>query len=455
MKIDVKYLRKAMLIAIPIMIQNGITNFVSMLDNIMIGQIGTEQMSAVAIINQLMFVFNLCIFGGLSGIGIFTAQYAGKKDNDGIRYTFRLSLMLGILLTVVGTLIFFTHGNSLIQLYLHADASITDTSKTLAYALDYLQCMLWGIIAFAITQAYASVLRSCGETIAPMVSGIIAVLVNLIGNYILIFGKMGMPAMGVKGAAIATVLSRYVELGYLVLHTHSHPTTHPYVSTVYTSLHIPKGLLKQCIIKGSPLLLNEALWSSGQAVLSQNYSLRGLSVVAGLNIAQTINNVFNIGFIAMGSAIGIVIGQEIGTGRLGTVKKHANELAFFTVILCIGIGSLLFLSSGIFPGIYRTSQDIRDIATDIIRISALFMPVYAYCNASYFTIRSGGKTMITFIFDCGYTWLLSIPTAYFLINYTTLPFLTVFISVQILELIKGIISFFLIQKGFWIVNLTQ
>ncbi len=184
-------------VAVPIMIQNGITNFVNLLDNIMVGQIGTEQMSGVAIVNQLMFVFNICIFGGVSGAGIFTAQYHGCGDHKGVRDTFRIKLLICFAITAAGMIIFFFQGKQLISLYLHDAGETGSLEATLGYADKYLRVMMIELIPFAVIQAYSGTLRETGETMLPMKAGIAAVLVNLMLNYILIFGKFGAPALGV------------------------------------------------------------------------------------------------------------------------------------------------------------------------------------------------------------------------------------------------------------------
>ena len=442
-------------IAIPIMIQNGITNFVSMLDNIMVGQIGTNAMSSVAIVNQLMFVFNLCIFGGLAGIGIFTAQFYGRRNHDGVRSTFRLMVMAALILSLAGILVFRFFGPGLIGLYLHEDGSTASISETLTLAEGYMAVMMIGMIPFAFTQVYSSTLRSTNETVVPMRAGIVAVLVNLIGNYILIYGKFGFPQMGVTGAATATVLSRFVELLLVGAWTHTHPDRNPFIVGAYSSFHVPAALTKQCLIKGMPLLANEFLWSASQATLSQTYSYRGLSVIAAFNISQTVGNVFNIAFIALGSATGIIIGQELGARHFDTVKKDAERITWFTVCLCIFMGILLYLISGIFPTIYNTSDEVRELASSLIRVGAFCMPIYAYANAAYFILRSGGKTIITFLFDSCFCWAVSIPLAFFFVHFTDLPVAVLYLFVQLADLIKCAIGFVLVKRGYWINDMTQ
>ena len=165
---DKAFYKMVLAIAIPIMIQNGITNFVSLLDNIMIGRIGTEQMSGAAIVNQLLFVYNLCLFGGVSGAGIFTAQYAGQKDHEGVRQTFRYKLWLVIALTIITILILMCSGENLIGMYLKGEGSAAALKATSRYGMQYLWIMFIGLPPFMISQAYSSTLRECGETVQPM-----------------------------------------------------------------------------------------------------------------------------------------------------------------------------------------------------------------------------------------------------------------------------------------------
>ena len=196
------FYRSIIAVAAPILLQNIITNFVNLLDNIMVGQVGTEPMSGVAIVNQLLFVFNLCIFGGLAGPGIFSAQFYGKGDLEGVRSSFRAKLYVGAAALVVFGATLLTAGQSLISLFLHEgqDAAL-DLQATLGYGMDYLHVILLQLLPFVVSQIYASTLRESGETVLPMKAGITAVFVNLFFNYVLIFGKFGAPALGVVGAA--------------------------------------------------------------------------------------------------------------------------------------------------------------------------------------------------------------------------------------------------------------
>lgn len=452
---DKKFYKLLLAVVVPIIVQNGITNFVSLLDNIMVGQTGTNQMTGVAIANQLMMIFNLCIFGGISGAGIFGAQYYGKGDNEGVRYTFRYKFLICIAMCVIGIAVFLGFEDTLIGLYLTADSTGQAALETMKYGAGYLNIMLVGMIPFALSQVYSSTLRECGETMLPMKAGIAAVLVNLVFNYLLIFGHFGFPELGVYGAAVATVLSRFVEMAIIMIWTHAHKKSNEFIVGAYRSMHIPANLMKSITIKGMPLLINEGLWSMGMATLMQCYSVRGLDVVAAMNISSTISNLFNIVFMAMGSAVAIIIGQLLGAGEMEKARDYDRKLIFAAVAGAVVTGAFTAVVAPLFPAIYNTEQSVKDLASAFIRISALCMPIFAFLHTTYFTLRSGGKTIITFVFDSVYLWGISIPVAFCLSRFTDMPIVWLYLSCNLIDLVKCTLGFILLKKGVWINNIVE
>lgn len=453
---DKAFYRHVLYLAVPMIIQNAITSFVSFLDNIMVGQIGTEQMSGVAIVNQLMFVFNICIFGGVSGAGIFGTQFYGKGDYEGQKYAFRFKMYASALLTGIALCLFGFGSTQLISLYLNDTGSVGNITLALNYGKEYLAIMMLGLIPFALGQTYISSIRETGQTFVPMLAGIVAVITNLILDYILIFGISGLvPAMGVSGAAIATVAARFIECGIVVIWTHLHKKENPYIVGAYRSFLIPRHIFKGIFIKGTPLMLNEMLWASGMAVISQCYAVRGLEVVAAQNISSTITNLFNIVYIQLGNCISIVVGQLLGAGKVKEAKDADNKMIFFSVGCCVVVSAFMILIGQHFPSIYKTEDSIKTLAKTFILISALVMPLCAFSHCAYFTLRSGGKTIITFLFDSVYTWVLVIPFAYVLANHTLLSIQLVFFLVQFTEMIKVIIGFFMIRSGAWVQNIVD
>ncbi len=452
---DRAFYKRVLAISVPIMIQTGITNFVSLLDNIMVGRIGTEQMSGVAIVNQLVFVFYLCVFGGFAGAGIFTAQYYGAEDHEGIRHTFRYKLWMGLILVLAAGGILGFFGRNLIGLYLNSSEDGGDLAAAMGYAWGYLRIILVGLPAFTIVQIYANTLRECGETVVPMRASLAAVGVNLTFNYLLIYGKFGFPALGVNGAAIATVLSRFVEMAVVVIWTHAHLGKYPFIRGVYRTIRVPLHLVRRYFVTGSPLLVNEALWSCGMAMLTQCYSMRGLNVVAGQNIASTVSNVFNVVFFAMGDAIAILVGQHLGAKRYVEARDEDNKIIAFAVFIATISGILIFATSSLFPMIYNTTPEAKHIAAQFLMAQALFTPQIALLHTTYFTLRSGGKTIITFLFDSVYMWIVSVPVAWALSRYTSMYVLWIFAIVQMADWIKCVIGVVLVKKGAWMHNIVQ
>lgn len=452
---DKSFYKMVLMIAVPIMVQNGITNFVSLLDNIMVGQIGTEPMTGVAIVNQLIFVYNLCIFGGVSGAGIFTAQYFGQKDDKGVADTFRFKLWLAVILTGIAVLVFLFFGDPLIQMYLKGSQDGGDTGAVLAYGKDYLAIMLVGLPPFMLVQVYASTLRECGRTVIPMKAGIAAVCVNMVFNYLLIYGKFGFPELGVAGAAIATVMSRYTEAVIVIGWTHRHKEINTFIIGLYRTMKIPRQLTRRILIKGTPLLLNETFWAAGTALLLQCYSIRGMNVVAGMNISNTISNLFNVVFIALGDSVAIVVGQLLGAGKMEEAKDTDRKMIAFSVACCIVIAVVMLFVAPLFPRLYNTNEESRELAKYFITVVAVFMPQNAFLHAAYFTLRSGGKTIVTFFFDSVFICCVSVPIAYVLGHFTSLYVVYIFIAVQLADIIKCIIGFVLVKKGVWLQNIVE
>ena len=200
--------------------------------------------------------------------------------------------------------------------------------------------------------------------------------------------------------------------------------------------------------------MNELLWAAGMTTVTQCYSVRGLDVVAGLNIATTITNLFNIVYIQLGACISIVVGQYLGAGELEKAKDADNKMIVFSVFCCVIMAAIMFLVGGFFPDIYNTTAEIKDLATKFIAVSALIMPFCSFSHASYFTLRSGGKTMVTFLFDSVFTWVVVVPVAFLLAHGTGLGIVSVYFLVQATELIKVVIGYCMVRSNVWVVKMV-
>ncbi len=453
---DKPFYRRMLMIATPIILQNFITNFVSLLDNVMVGQLSTAQLGGVTIVNNnLLFIFMLTLFGGASGAGIFTTQYFGKADHEGIRHTFRFKLLVSALLTAAGVAILLLFDDQLVGLYLQGEGDAAMAAETLQSGKLYLQIMLIGLLPFALTNAYAGTLRECGETLVPMVAGFVATGVNLCLNYVLIFGHFGAPRMGVAGAAIATVISRFAEMGIVVGWAHAQTRRLPFIKGLYRSLYIPAPLLKSIILKGMPLLVNELGYGLGMAVLNQCYSVCGLAVLPALSISTTVYNLGSVVYRSLGNTVGIITGQMLGASLPEAEVRDSNrKMTAFGVFTGVVFGGLLIAFARLIPNAYNTTADVRSLAAWFIIISSCAMPLQAYIFPVYFTLRAGGKTMVTLAFDCGANWLLAIPIAFVLSRFTPLPILAIFAICHSIDIPKCLFGAWCMKKGTWIQNIT-
>lgn len=446
---DKAFYRRTLAIAVPMIIQNTVTNLVNLLDNLMVGSLGTEQMSGVAIVNQFIFVFNLAIFGAISGAGIFTAQFNGRGDTEGVRNTMRMKLLISLVVSAVGICIISLAGDVLISTFLH-EGSEGNLELTHHSGIQYLRYIVIGLLPFAISQVYASTLRETGETVVPMVASVISIATNFILNALLIFGLFGLPALGVVGAAIATSVSRFAEVIILIVWTHRHKIKCPFAVDLFRSFHIPTPLIKQVIMKGLPILLNELFWSLSVTVSNQCYSTRGLDVVAAMNISFTLQNLLSVAYFALSSSIAIIIGNLLGAGKLEEAKDADKKLLAFAVFVgCIMMGVQIGLSP-FFPLLYNTTEAVRELSGYIMICFGITMPAAALATSTYYTIRSGGRVFITMLFDSVYAWVIVMPVVFSIAYLTDLPFhlfLPIVLVVENLKLIAGLI---LVKRGIWV-----
>ena len=438
---DKAFYKSVLTLLIPMLIQQFITSFVSLLDNVMVGSLGKEAISAASIANQVMMVFALAVFGGLSGASIFGAQFYGKGDMDGMRHTFRVKMYFGVLVSAAAILIYESNGG--------------DMALTLKSGCNYLYIMLWGLPPFALVQVYAGTLRESGETRAPMFAGICAILTNLAGNWILIFGNLGAPQMGVEGAAIATVVSRYAELAIVVVYAHRHTEKYIFLQGAYKSLHVPRKLVWRVVRTAAPLLVNEILWSLGMTFINQFYSSRGLNAVAALNITGTVWNLFCVIMFAMGNAVSIMVGQRLGAGKMKEARDVDGKLIFLTEVIHVIIGAVMIICSPLLPRIYNVGADVQDLTRQLLIIAGLSLPLHSFAHVTYFTIRSGGRTVITFFFDAVYTWLVTVVLAFILTRLTDWDIVRIYLCVQFIDIVKVFIGLLMLKSDFWARNVVN
>ena len=463
---DKAFYRTLLVILLPLVIQQGFTSFVNMLDTLMVGSLGEESLSAVGVVNQILMVFNLTLFGGLSGISIFGSQFAGKMDVDGMRQSFRAKMYFGATVIALGVSVLFFFGDRFISLFMEGEVDAERAAFALQEGHDYLRIMLVGLPAFVLVQGYAGSMREMGKTVAIMVASVIAVLTNLVLNFLLIYDvreltvcgftfTMWGAGMGVRGAALATVISRYVELVIVLTYAHLRQNRYVFLRGAFRNGYVPLSLLKKVAITGSPLLLNEVFWSLGMTFINQCYSTRGMSALAALNITSTAWNLFCIIMFAMGNAVSILVGQYLGRGDKKGARDVDTKLLFITVVSHIVLGAGLALCSGLIPQLFDVTEDARALASKTLIIAGLSLPIHAFLHATYFTIRSGGKTLITFLFDSVYTWCVPAVLAFVLSRFTGADVVTMYFCIQFVDVVKLVIGLFMLKSDFWANNIVD
>lgn len=442
---DKKFYKTVLLIALPIMLQQGITSFVSLLDNIMIGQLNQEAIEGVNIANQILFIIMMALSGGLAGPGIFIAQYNGAKDDEGVRQSFRVKLIFAVTISIIGFLIIFFNDRFLASLFLDKEASIDS-------AVNYFKYATLTIIPICFIQVYGTSLREIGHAIFPMIAGIVAVVINITLNYLLIYGNYGFPNMGVSGASLATLIARIVEA--LMVITYSHIQKFNFAHHVYRDFRISRNNLINITKKGLPVLGNEILWSGANTLLVFAYSLRGGDAVASVSITSITMNLFYVSFNALASGVAILVGSELGSNNLEGAYDNAKKLVFFSVSVCIGLSIILFFIAPYVPLLFNISANARSMATKLLRIMSFMFPVFMYNTNNFFVLRAGGRTVLAFIFDSCFMWTISVPLALLLGYLTTLPLIYFYGIIQSLDLLKIIPGYKLFKSKIWIKNLT-
>lgn len=452
---DKEFYRNVAKISLPILAQGTLTYLVGFIDNIMVGQVGTEAMSGVAIGNQLHYVYYNCLMGIVAGGSVFGSQFYGKKDMEGFRESFRFRFLASLILSAFAFILLFLFGESFISLFLHTQNSTVSADITLQYGKRYLTILLLGMAPFAVTQVYASAMKDMGETFMPMIASVAAILANTFLNYLLIFGKMGAPKLGVQGAAIATVISRLIELTIILLALCIRKNTFQVLRNTFGKHPGSTSLRKKILLKSFPLMINESFWSVGTSIMLQCYSFRGIQVVAGLNIATSIYNIFTVIYTSIGGTVAIMMGQLIGAGKMQEAKTSNKKLFRIAITVSSVFGILLFAAAPFIPQIYATTSTVQNLASQFMRILAICLPISCFTHVAFFTIRAGGKALITFLYDSLNLWVINIPLAYCLTRYTAMPIVHIYFLCQMAQIVKLAAGYILVKKGVWLNNIVQ
>ncbi len=447
---DKQFYKSVLAITMPVVLQGSISCIVNMLDNIMLGQVGTEQMTGVAISNQLLSIYIMLLCAVFSASSIFATQFYGNGDTDGIRHVFRFNILSTLVFFTAFTVFLLLCGDSVLMLFLNSDGNSAESvALTFESAKTYLIIALASFFPYSVSQIFCSILNACGKTVATMLSSAIAMVSNFIFNYILIFGKIGFPAMGVKGAALATLCSRILELSFLVIYTLVTRKENRFIIGAFKSLYFPFGLFKKLLPKGLSLMASVGIWSIGNTFVNQCFSTRGIDALAAYNISQTFNSVFTFAANSFGTSIFIMLGHLIGAGKREQVRDHCRKHIALAEALSLVFGALFFICAQYIPFLYNTSDEVHHIATALMRVLALTYFIDCFSHVAGFALRAGGDMKKVFFPNILHLTL-NIPAVFVLSRVTDLSIVWLLGVFQLLNIIKGIFNYCFLKSDKWI-----
>jgi putative MATE family efflux protein len=444
---DKQFYRNLFAIALPIMFQNFINSFVNMLDTVMIGRLGTVEIAAVGLGNQVFFLYNMALFGLCSGSSIFTDQFWGKRDIQGIRRNtgFGLILALGgaVLFTTAGLLI----PDRIIAAYSQDPAVITAGA-------EYLRVLAPSFIPFGISMIFMHTLRSVERVKLPMAATFAALSVNAVLNYCFIFGAGPFPAMGVRGAAIATVISRIAETLILILV--SYIRKYPPAGSLGELLNFNTAYVRRFIRIVLPVLINEIIWSFGISLQNLIFARTHTDAIAAFNIVGTVNQLTWVLFIGLGNGVAVLIGKKIGEGDEKSARDYAARITVFSPLAALGAVCILLPVSRLLPFVFNVNENVIASANIMFIILSFFYPFRSFNMAMVVGIcRAGGDTVFCAVYDILFLWALALPLAALAGFVFHAPVWILFLCLNSEECFKVILGFWRLRSGKWLRNVTK
>lgn len=440
------FYRALLKLTIPSTIQNVLVSSLNLVDTFMIGQLGPVEVAAVGQANRLFFIFMLLTFAMSSGTAIFTAQYWGKRDVEHIGRVMAIAVAANVSLSLLFWSGGFFFSDSVMKVF-------TNDPSIMAEGAIYLKIVTWSYPLTAVTMLFAFVLRSLEQVKLPMYASVTALSLNTFLNYCLIFGHFGFPALGVKGAAIATVISRAIEMLLLVLFTYY--KGYPVVRW-RDFQRIPVILLKQFLVTTWPVIVNEFAWVMGITVYAIVYGRMGTAEVAAINMIGPVEQLASSSLFGLSGAASTMIGNQIGAGREDLAFLYAKRFLLIGPFVSLGIGGLVWLSSPLIVSIFNVPQDVRTLAIYILYVfsSVIWIKMFnMICVVG--VLRGGGDTKFSMYMEIAAIWGVGVPLA--LLGGFVWQFAVywVFALVQIEELFKMLIGLHRMVNKKWIHNLVN
>ena len=448
LKRDGEFFKKLLILAIPIILQNLIGASLNLLDNLMIGSLGENAIASTGIANQYYMLYYNTVNGIVMGAGIFMAQYWGKKDVKSI-YTFMgisllFSLITAFLFAIGG--VFFSQN---IMGVFTKEEIVTSLGK------NYLAAVAPSYIFTSISLSFAMALRSAGYTKIPMYGSLIGLLFNGVLNYIFIFGKLGVPALGVTGAALGTTVARFMEMSF-ILHTIYIRDKNIIAGKVSEMFIFSKNYIQKFIKTATPVVFNDVMWIGGITVYFIAYSKLGTNATATMQIANTINNAFNIFAIGIAIATSIVIGNTIGAGNEKEAKEIAIKINIFGIALGVIVGIIFFIASPFIPLMFKITPETKANVITVLKIMSILVPIRFFGIVQIIgVLRGGGDVVYAILVELIAVWGIGVPLSFIGAVYLDYPITIVYALTCLEEPFKMLSTIPRLLSGKWIRNLVK
>lgn len=442
-----EFLKKMFMIAFPIAIHNFIFSFQNIVDIVMIGKLGKEEIAGIGFANQLYFIFILVLFGIYSGASTFIAQYWGKKDMKNIHKIIGLSLCAGLIVSSFAMILTEYFNINLIKIY-------KPTDEVLKYGASYLKINGYSLVAAAIGFCYGVVLRNTGNPFLPMYSSFIAVCFNVFFNYCLIFGNLGFPRMGVEGAAIATVAARYIDV--IILISVIILKKKYLLAKISEMLNFELKFVLKFLKISMPVIFQEILWVLGVNSYFMVYGRMGTEAAAAINISNSFERMAFVLFFGLASASAVLIGNEIGSGNEKRAFEYSKKFMKICPLTAAILSILIVLFVPFIINLFGVKNDVYIFARNTVYIFLIMFPIKVFNLTNIIgVLRSGGDSKAAFLLDVLPMWLIGVPLSYVVGIVFGYPIYIVYLFISAEEVVKMIFGYYRFVSKKWIVNLSE
>jgi putative MATE family efflux protein len=444
---DQDYFRDIVRIGLPIVLQSLIFNGLALVDNILIGGLGDAPVAALGVANRLGFIYALLLFGIHSGANMFGSQFWGKRDLVGVRKVLVVSLLAGLGSSTIFLMVTQWGAVPFMRFFI-ADEEVV------AQGAAFLKILGWSYLFQGITSAFSIQSRGVGRTQPPLVASSIALLVNTGLGYVLIYGRLGLPAMGIRGAAVGLLVSRVLEAAILVGIIYRR--NYELAATLRDVRGITRDFLRRLIRPVLPVIGNELFWAIGISMYTFFYGQMGRSATASAQILEVLNGLFMAVFMGFGNACGTLVGNSIGAGRDALARRYANRSALYGALGAVLMGVVVWLTAPVFLGFFSVGEDIVRSARMASVVYALFMPAKVINMVMIVGVcRNGGDTLFAAVIDVLSPWLVGIPMAALGVYVLKWPFHLVYALVLTEEVVKAGLGIWRLKSGKWLHNLVR